>query len=137
MNKEIEFLIMTIHKRQVACILNEVIKVILDVKGIDTYPDNKKDHEIKIYKLDELLGMQAKEISEKIKYTSLLFVKNISAIQVCVAIPGEIDIRKFKTSGIMLVPDYIRRKQTPFAVWGFIKEQESLYTLITFSHFDT
>ena len=98
MNKEIEFLIMTIHKRQVACILNEVIKVILDVKGIDTYPDNKKDHEIKIYKLDELLGMQAKEISEKIKYTSLLFVKNISAIQVCVAIPGEIDIRKFKTS---------------------------------------
>ena len=129
MNKEIEFLIMTIHKRQVACILNEVIKVILDVKGIDTYPDNKKDHEIKIYKLDELLGMQAKEISEKIKYTSLLFVKNISAIQFCVAIPGEIDIRKF--------PDYIRRKQTPFAVWGYIKEQESLYTLITFSHFDT
>ena len=98
MNKEIEFLIMTIHKRQVACILNEVIKVILDVKGIDTYPDNKKDHEIKIYKLDELLGMQAKEISEKIKYTSLLFVKSV------LLFPGKLILENLKPRGSCLFP---------------------------------
>lgn len=130
MIQELEILTVLIHNRYIGCALDEIEKVIKDTSVISGYKDTLINAETAIYKLGELLG-----IPEKVDYNSLLLIQNNAAAQMYIEIPNITDIKKINTSQILVVPDYIRRKQNPFLVWGYAMEKERMLMLITFSHF--
>jgi len=130
MIKEIEILLVNLNNRYFGCNLDEIKKVITNVSNITDTSHIRGTERKNFYKLGDLF-----DIRENIDYSSLLVIDDDSHLHVLVAIPAIADIIKLITTKILIVPEYIRRKQDPFVVWGFIDNQGELTTLITFTHF--
>jgi hypothetical protein len=131
MIKEIEILLINMNNRFIACKLDEIERVITDISGI-TGGDlgSMMSDDRKVYKLGDLL-----RIPGVITYNSLLVLDHGKERKTIIAIPAVMDIMKIKTSRILVVPEYLRRKQNPFVVWGFFIEKNKMIMLITFSYF--
>jgi chemotaxis signal transduction protein len=131
MVETIDILKLKLGDRYIGCPIDEIKKVITDVSGISEDTDISAGRETHVYKLGELL-----HIPGKVDYNSLLVISNNPHKDLIIAIPAVTDVVKLTLSQILVVPEYIRRKQNPFFVWGFVNEKGNMIMLITFTHFN-
>jgi hypothetical protein len=127
----IEILRLKIGDRHVGCLIDEINKVITDVSGISEHMDISSGKNTKLYTLGELL-----HIPGQVDYNSLLVIGNDPHKHIFIAIPAVKDVVKLTISQVMVVPEYIRRKQNPFIVWGFVVEKGTMIMLVTFAYFN-
>lgn len=131
MIEEIEVLLINMNNRYVGCKLDEVDRVITDISGKPGDVDALLPEDRDIFRLGDLL-----KIPGTIEYSSLLLLERELKKPIMIAIPAITDILKLKTSRIMVVPEYIRRKQDPLFVWGFFTDKKKWIMLITFTYFN-
>ena len=69
---------------------------------------------------------------------SLVYITSVNREkEIILGVPGEIEIFKVSLADIMVLPGFLRKKQTPLFCWGAIQRAEKLVMLITFSRFIT
>ncbi|MBN2535450.1 MAG: hypothetical protein JXB88_21405 [Spirochaetales bacterium] len=129
MIKEIDVLLLDINNKHIGCKLDEVEKVISDISGISGNTDVILPRNKGVYRLGDLLKIQG-----MVTYSSVLLLENELKKPVIIAIPAITDIVKLKTSKILAVPEYLRKKQDPFFVWGFFMNKNDITMLITFAY---
>ncbi|MBN1696164.1 MAG: hypothetical protein JW881_01510 [Spirochaetales bacterium] len=131
MAESIEILRLKIADRYIGCSLDEVEKVITDVTGLSSDKKGPRKKQRNIYRLGDIL-----RIPGEVEYSSLIVLGSDPPVDhMFIAIPPVTDVVEVPVSHISVVPDYIRRKQKPFVVWGFVVVQKTTVMLVTFSHF--
>ena len=66
---------------------------------------------------------------------SFIIVKNEKGKEILVSVPEISNIINTGVKNILVIPEYLRKKQDPFFVWGFIDSDKTLISLITFMYF--
>lgn len=131
MNKKLEILIIDIMDRFIGIDCKEIKKVILDVsKEKDLKLINNYKKENRFFKLNEILN-----ITENIDYNSLIIIDMENLKDLIIAVPFITNIITPGLADILIVPELIKKKQNPFFVWGFVKNEGKMVTLVTFTSF--
>ena len=66
---------------------------------------------------------------------SFVIVKSEKGQEILVSVPEISNIINTEVKKILVIPEYLRKKQAPFFVWGFIDTDKTLISLITFMYF--
>jgi hypothetical protein len=98
-----------------------------NLKMINSYTKNKR-----FFRMGEMLD--SKEI---IDYNSLILLDGEDKKDFLILVPTISNIISTSTSDLMVIPEFIKAKQKPLFVWGFVKNNDKLISIITFSFFST
>jgi chemotaxis signal transduction protein len=107
---------------------SEIIKVVDSGKDIGTKQEQAGAANL-IYS-DKLLEEKTAN-----NYTSALIIKNNNNKQFILKIPVLVDMISVPDTDIIPVPEFIKNRQNPFLVWGFIEKGRDLIMLITFDYY--
>jgi hypothetical protein len=130
--KNIEVLIVNFEKRVIGIDCGEVNKVIARMKT-----DNDRNlvkafkDQGRLYDLAEIMGMNKE--SRDMSYIS---TEMMNGTDILIAVPDISSILNTEISDILVVPEFIRRWQKPFFVWGFLENEGKMISLVTFSFFN-
>jgi len=130
MIKNLEILIIDFSGRLVGIDCSEIKKVVHDIKS-------KKNKEmIDYYKQKErLLNLtEIFKIDKKID-NNLLVVEMDNDEEYLIIAPEVSSIIAIDASNILILPEFMKKRQNPFFVWGFVKNNNILVSLITFTYF--
>jgi hypothetical protein len=72
---------------------------------------------------------------DPLPYDTWLIVRALDGREILVAVPGEVDCVTVQAAELIPVPDYLRKKQDPFFVWGYIRKGQVLASCVTFCDF--
>ena len=131
MKKKIEILLIDIMDRFIGIDCEEIKKVISDVsKEKDLKLINNYKKENRFFKLSKILN-----IIENIDYNSLIIIDMENLKDLMIAVPFITNIITPDLIDILTVPELIKKKQNPFFVWGFVKNEDKMVSLVTFASF--
>ncbi len=131
MEKKLEILLIDIMDRFIGIDCEEIKKVISDVsKEKDLKIINNFKKEKRFFKLSEILN-----INENIDYNSLIIIDMENMMDLMIAVPFITNIITPDFTDILTIPELIKKKQNPFFVWGFVKNEDKMVSLITFTSF--
>ena len=131
MEKKLEILLIDIMDRLIGIDCREIKKVISDLsKEKDLKLINNYKKEKRFYKLSEIFN-----IGEEIDYNTLVIIDQENLKDLMIAVPYITNIITPGLTDIFTVPEYIKKKQNPFFVWGFVKNDDKMVSLITFTCF--
>ncbi len=141
MIKKIEILVINILDRFIGIDVTEIKRIIPDIssekekKLIKKYKEQKK-----YYQLGDFFN-----INKDINYNTIIVIededenknenKNENENEILIATPTLSNVITVELSNISIVPDYIKKKQNPFFLWGFTKDEDRIISLITLSFF--
>jgi hypothetical protein len=81
----------------------------------------------RFYELEEMLGGHPET-----DFRSILLLDSGIGKEAGVAVAGTIDIIKVNVKDILPLPEYLRKRQDPLFVWGFLQRSRRLVMLVTF-----
>jgi hypothetical protein len=131
--KTIEILLIKLGERMVGIDSSDIIKVI-------PHLNNDKDREIvnlyrekgKLFSISDIMNYK-----NNINNPTYISLEAENGIDLLIEVPEISHIIKIEISKILVVPEFIRKWQKPFFLWGFINNEKKLVSLITFSFFIT
>jgi len=131
MKKKIEFLIMNIENLFFGLDCNEVKKIFSNVSL------SKEKELIKHFGIDRRYYNLCAIAGAKDNYQNktVIEIDRDDENNFMLSVPFVSGIINADAKEIMTVPDYIRQRQDPFFVWGFINNEDKLIALITFAFF--
>jgi hypothetical protein len=131
-NKYLEILIIKTEDRLSGLDCEEIDRVISMEKNDN---DNKTilqfRERCKLFSISEILNSNS--IYESKSY---ICTKMENGDDIMVAVQDIYGIIKIKITDILVLPEFIRKKQKPFFSWGFVQNENRLINLITFSYFN-
>ncbi len=127
MIESIQLLTITTDRITIGMDSTEIEKALLDSAHTDRSAIEAARKENRFYSLTRLLNIKKEEKDE-----SFLVVKPGDGRELMIAFTGTVDFKKIGVSSILAIPPYIQRKQNPLFVWGFVRENDRLITLVTF-----
>ncbi len=130
MIKNLEILIIDFSGRLVGIDCSEIKKVVHDIKSKKNKEmiDNYKQKE-RLLNLTEIF-----KIDKKID-NNLLVVEMDNYEEYLIIAPEVSSIIAIDASNILILPEFMKKRQNPFFVWGFVKNNNILVSLITFTYF--
>lgn len=131
MGKKLEILIIDVMDRFIGIDCREVKKVVSDVskgKELSLIDNYKKEN--RFFKLSKILN-----ISDNTDYKSLIIIDMENLKDIMIEVPFITNIMTPDLHEILAVPELIKKRQNPLFIWGFIKSEEKIISLITFAYF--
>ena len=128
MIKKIEVLVIEIFNKFIGIDCSEIKKIMsnLSLKEKMEFIDKYKKKN-KYYKLGEIY-----KINEGIDYDSIIVIDKDNENDLIISVPVVLNIISIETSNILTIPEYIKKRQDPFFIWGFVEHEEKMISLITF-----
>jgi hypothetical protein len=130
MMEMMQLLTITTDAMKIGVDSTEVERALLDSARTDTGMVETAKNEKRLVRLESLLNLGTPGKEE-----SFLIVAAGEGKKLLVAFTGTVDFTKVRLSSILAVPAYIRKKQNPLFVWGFVPEKDRFITLVTFGFF--
>jgi ABC-type tungstate transport system permease subunit len=130
MNNKIEVLIIELFNQIIGIDCSEIKKVISNVsnqKDVEIIENYKKNN--KYFKIGDIF-----KLKNEVEYNSFIIIDN-DYDELMIAAPLVSSIISIDIYDLMLIPEYIKKNQEPFFVWGFIKNENRMITLVTFTYF--
>ncbi len=127
MTETMQLLTITTDAMKIGVDSTEVERALLDSARTDTGIVETARSEKRLVRLESLLDLDAPDSEE-----SFLVVASGEGKKLLVAFRGAVDFTKIRVSSVLAVPPYIRKKQNPLFVWGFVREKDRFITLVTF-----
>lgn len=130
MRNKIEVLIIELSNQLIGIDCSEIKKVISNIsmkKDIEVVEEYKKEKNY--FNINDIF-----KLKHEVEYNSFIIIDNDNT-ELMIAVPLVSSIISIDIYNLMIVPEYIKRKQDPFFVWGFIKDENRMITLITFTYF--
>ena len=125
--KQIELVTIHLQNRQIGIDSREVKRIYYDLNPQKIILNNGSKSYIPIIPLETLIGSQT-----SLNYHSCIVIEREDGKAAQILTPHISTLLKIDLSRILLMPDYMRKKQNPFFVWGFIEESGVLITLVSF-----
>ena len=130
MQQSIELLCIRNEERQVAIDVDEVLRVTTDTALIrHLMEESSPGDDFRFYRLETMFQAGTEQVS------TLIFLDPPTlSTQLILGITGEIEMLHVNLADILLLPKYLRSRQTPFVTWGYVKKAGQLMMLLSFSH---
>jgi|GEM_PF-4385367 len=131
MIKKIEILVINIFNKFIGIDCSEIKRVISDI-SLNNESALIKEYEIKkrFFRIGKLLN-----IEQMPEYNSLVIVDSNDGKDIIISTPSISEIISIDLLDILIIPEFIRKKQDPVFIWGFYKNYKELISLITFTFF--
>jgi chemotaxis signal transduction protein len=110
-----------------------------EVKRVITLEDDAKKKELmKGFKENKTFFNLAEIMKENLKEecSSFILTKMKNGTEILISVPYISDILNPEISEILVAPEYLRKRQNPFFVWGFLPNDGAMIRLVTFSFFN-
>ena len=128
MIKKIEILVIEIFNRFIGIDCSEIKKIVsnLSLNEKMDFINNYKGKN-RYYKLGEIY-----KINKGIDYDSIIVIDKENKNDLIISVPVILNIISTDTASILLIPEYIKKRQDPLFVWGFVEHEKKMISLITF-----
>ncbi len=137
LNNAVDILAISLPGRTFGVDSAEIQKVITGFNAGGRYDSLRTEFRSRglLLSLEELTGEPRPDraTSPPDRATSALIINAGEGRSRLVTFSGTMEVRRLRTAELLPVPEYVRAKQSPFVIWGFIREKggERLFPLVT------
>ena len=129
MIETIKLLTITNPSRCIGIESTEIIRAVIDISDSELEKDAVGElvSSGRFFRLEEIMSN-----NPETDFRSILILGTGAGNEYAVSVAGTIDIVSVGIKDIIPVPEYIKKRQDPFFVWGFMERSFRLVTLVTF-----